>query len=347
MKLSLASRGAEPCANFLEQIELAELLGFHAFVHCDKQWARELFSRLGAATQVSTRLGLGAGVVDPYTRHAALLAQAGATLAEMAPGRFRVIIGIRGPFETLPGFGKAPPIPALREAAELMRQLWQGERITLDGELVRLDDGALDWKPSAVPSLCLASRDPEILAAAGEIADGVMIEGFSTATGIQHAKDHIRAGLEASRRDWKDIRLTVWTPVCVLEHAEAQVPEALTREVGAAFWSDRTTLGPMIDRLAADATPAFRKFIREMPNALSPAIMDRLCELMPHGIIDSLTLVGTATQVVDRLKALQAMDIEEVVISPFPTGGQNVVDFMYKLAQDVLPHFSGRAARGS
>ncbi len=148
---------------------------------CSRGWVRR--------RKCSSRLGLGAGVVDPYTRHAALLAQAGATLAEMAPGRFRVIMGRRDPFVTLPGYGNAPPVPALREAAELMRQLWQGERITLDGEVVRFDDGALDWKPSAVPSLCLASRDPEILAVAGEIADGVMIEGFSTATGIQHAKE--------------------------------------------------------------------------------------------------------------------------------------------------------------
>ena len=110
MKLSIASLGAEPGPRFLEQVKLAELLGFHAFFHNDKKWAREVFSRLGAATQCTTKLGLGTSVIDPYTRHAALLAQATATLAEMAPGRFRVIMGSGSHFETLPGYGSPKPV---------------------------------------------------------------------------------------------------------------------------------------------------------------------------------------------------------------------------------------------
>jgi 5,10-methylenetetrahydromethanopterin reductase len=344
MKLSLASFGAESSAEFLEQVELAELLGFHAFVHDDKQWTRELFSRLGAATQVTTKLGLGAGGLDPWLRHAALLAQATATLAEMAPGRFRVIMGTRGHFKTLPGYGHQPGIPALRESAELMRQLWHGERLALDGEVVKFD-GALDWKPSAIPSLSIAARDPEALALAGAVADGVMIENLASQTGLQHAKEHIGAGLDASQRDWSDLRVAVWTPVCLLEHTESPVPARLTREVARAFWSDRLTLGPMVDRLAADATPAFRKLVREAPAELPPSTVERLCELMPRGITDSLALVGTAAQVVDRLKALHAEGVEEVVLSPIPVSEQDSVDFIYKLAQHVLPHFSGRAAR--
>ena len=50
MKLSIASLGAEPGARFIEQVQLAERLGFHAFFHNDKKWARDLCARLGAAT---------------------------------------------------------------------------------------------------------------------------------------------------------------------------------------------------------------------------------------------------------------------------------------------------------
>ena len=59
MKLSMASLGGEPSARYLDQLKLAELLGFHAFFHNDKKWARDAFARLGAATQCTTRLGLG------------------------------------------------------------------------------------------------------------------------------------------------------------------------------------------------------------------------------------------------------------------------------------------------
>src|SRR4029077_19349839 len=89
MKLSLASTGAEPGARFLEHVKLAELLGFHAFFHGDKKWAREGLSRLGAATQCTTRLGLGFGVVDAGARHPAYLAQAARTACRDGAARAR------------------------------------------------------------------------------------------------------------------------------------------------------------------------------------------------------------------------------------------------------------------
>jgi 5,10-methylenetetrahydromethanopterin reductase len=338
MKLSLASLGAEPGARFLEQVKLAERLGFHAFFHNDKKWAREVFSRLGAATQCTRTIGLGTSVIDPYTRHAALLAQATATLAELAPGRFRVIMGSGSHFETLPGYGSPKPVAGLREAAELMQRLWRGEKVSLDGEVVKFKDGSLDWRPSEVPQLFIASRGPQILKLAGAVADGVLIGSFATPPGIAYAKEHILPGLNASNRDWNDIRLCSWIYLSLLERADEPVPEGIKRGVSFAFWSSRKALSAMVDELAPDASDAFRKFIREAPHEWSPPIMEELRRLLPRGVIDSLALVGTAPQVVGRLKALAAAGVQEIVIWPFPRERQDMDGFMHELARDVLPH---------
>jgi 5,10-methylenetetrahydromethanopterin reductase len=338
MKISLASLGGEPTARYLEQVKLAERLGFHAFFHNDKKWAREVFSRLGAATQATSRIGLGTSVIDPYTRHPALLAQATATIAEMAPGRFRVIMGSGSHFETLPGYGNPKPVAGLREAADLMQRLWRGEKVTLDGEIVKFKDGTLDWKPTEIPQLYIASRGPQILKLAGSVADGVLIGSFATPPGIQYAKSHILPGLRASQRDWKDIRLCSWIYLSVLERADDPVPDGIKRGVSFAFWSSRKALSDLVDQLAPDASDAFRKFIRDAPHEWSPPILDELRRLMPRGVIDSLALVGTAPQVVERLKALEASGVQEVVIWPFPVQGQEMDDYIRKLAQDVLPH---------
>ena len=344
MKLSLASLGAEPGARFLQEVKLAEQLGFHAFFHNDKKWAREVFSRLGAATQCTTRIGLGTSVIDPYTRHAALLAQATATLAELAPGRFRVIMGSGSHFETLPGYGSPKPVAGLREAAELMRRLWRGEKVDLDGEVVKFKGGSLDWSPTEIPQLYIASRGPQILRLAGAVADGVLIGSFATPRRIDYAKEHIRPGLKASNRDWRDIRLCSWIYLSLLERADDPVPDGLRRGVSFAFWSSRKALAPMVDELAPDASDAFRTFIREAPHAWSPPIMEELRRLMPRGVIDSLALVGTASQVVERLKALAAAGVQEIVIWPFPRPGQEMDGFMRELAQDVMPYVADEAA---
>jgi len=337
MKLSIASLGAEPGARFIEQVKLAERLGFHAFFHNDKKWARDLFARLGAATQVTQRIGLGTSVVDPYTRHPAVTAQACATLAEMAAGRLRVVMGSGSHFETLPGFGSPKPVAALREAARLMRALWAGERTTLDGQVVKFRDGALDWKPSEVPPLYIASRGPQILKLAGEIAEGILIGSFATPSGIEYAKQHIGKGLTAAGREWRDVRMCSWIYLSLLDREDEAVPEGIRRGVSFAFWSSRKVLSAMADALAPDMTDEFRTFIREAPHEWSAEIMAQLRGLIPRGIIDSLAVVGTAPQIVERLRRLEAAGIEEVIVWPFPKEGQTTEEFMDTLAREVLP----------
>ena len=117
MKLSIASLGAEPTARFLDQVRLAEFLGFHAFFHNDKKWAQDVYVRLGAATQVTSRIGLGISATDPYTRHPALTAQAGASLAEMASAH------ISAAPNTLP-----LPIPVVTPEIKLTRKVFPNVR---------------------------------------------------------------------------------------------------------------------------------------------------------------------------------------------------------------------------
>ncbi|HEY3640587.1 MAG TPA: LLM class flavin-dependent oxidoreductase [Xanthobacteraceae bacterium] len=343
MKLSIASLGGEPGPRYIEQVKLAERLGLHAFFHNDKKWARDPFSRLGAATQVTSRIGLGTSVIDPYTRHPALLAQATATLAELAPGRLRVVMGSGSHFETLPGYGNPKPVAALREATQLMRALWAGEKVSLDGQVVKFRDGALDWKPSITPPLYIASRGPQILKLAGEIADGVLIGSFATVPGIEYAKQHILPGLEIAKRGWSDIRMCSWIYLSLLDREDEPVPDGIRRGVSFAFWSSRKVLSQMADELAPDISPEFRRFIHEAPHEWSPPIMAELRRLVPRGIIDSLAVVGTAAQIVERLRKLEGAGIQEAIIWPFPKDGQETEDFMTRLARDVLPQVSGDA----
>src|SRR5258707_1035872 len=143
MRVSVCSLGEESNARFLEQVRLAELLGFHAFFHADEKWTRDVYVRLGAAARSSSRIGLGISVTDPYTRHPGLTAQATATLAEMAPGRLRVIMGAGSHFETLPGISTPTPTRGIREGIDLMRRLWTGERATRHGDVGTFQAGRL------------------------------------------------------------------------------------------------------------------------------------------------------------------------------------------------------------
>jgi 5,10-methylenetetrahydromethanopterin reductase len=208
----------------------------------------------------------------------------------------------------------------------------------LDGQIVKFRDGALDWRPSSIPPLYIASRGPQILKLAGEIADGILIGSFSTVPGIEYAKRQILPGLETAKRSWTDIRMCSWLYLSLLDREDEPVPDGIRRGVSFAFWSSRKVLSQMADELAPDISAEFRKFVHEAPHEWSPQIMAELRYLIPRGIIDSLALVGTAEQIVARLRRLEAAGIEEVIIWPFPKDGQTTEEFMGKIARDVLPH---------
>src|SRR5438045_3370277 len=121
-------------------------------------------------------IGIESRVTNPYTRDAALLACAWASVADLSDGR--AIFGIGGGVEVPKRLWVAPfgherphPVEAVRECIDVVRALWRGERVTFDGAVVHVHDVALDCPlPPRIPVL-VAARGPRMLALAGETAD--------------------------------------------------------------------------------------------------------------------------------------------------------------------------------
>jgi 5,10-methylenetetrahydromethanopterin reductase len=133
------------------------------------------FALAGAAAAVTDRIAVGLGVVNPYTRHPALLAMETAALAGIAPGR--VVLGLgssnRRWIEEQMGIPFKAPLNAMRECVEIVRRLLGGERVTFRGQSFSVDGVALEAAPKQVVPIFLGVKGPKALAMAAEIADGV------------------------------------------------------------------------------------------------------------------------------------------------------------------------------
>jgi len=347
MRFSTASLGEEPTPRFIEQVKLAELLGYDAFFHADEKWTRDVYVRLAQAAAHATRIGLGISVTDPFTRHPALTAQAAATLAEASQGRLRLVLGAGSHFETLPGYRVRKPAVAIREAIELMRRLWAGERVTMDGEIVKFRAGRLDFDPEVTPPIYVAGRGPKVLETAGAVADGVLIGSFATEWGLTYARTQIARGLQRAGRTWADIATASWVYVSVLDAEDEPVPEDIRRGVSHALWSSREFLRGMLDSLIGEVPDDFRRFLDRAPHEWSPEVMAELRSLIPRSLIDALAIVGTEDQLVHRFRALEALGVQECVMWPFPREGEDVEDVLIRLAQRVIPRVRGRLDRGT
>jgi 5,10-methylenetetrahydromethanopterin reductase len=135
------------------------------------------YALAGAAAAVTERVGIGLGVVNPFTRHPALLAMETGTLAGLAPGRIILGLGSSNPgwIRDQMGIPFTAPLGAVRESVEIIRRLWAGERLSYAGRCFTLRAVKLDFPlaQAALP-IWLGVKGPRAVAMAGEIADGVL-----------------------------------------------------------------------------------------------------------------------------------------------------------------------------
>ena len=357
MRVSIAELGEIPHDRYVRFVQLCELLRFDGFYHADEKWTRDVWSRLTVAAMASRELTIGTAVTDGVTRHPALAAQAAATLAEISGGRVNVIFGAGSHFETMPGYEVVRPAVAIRESIEIMRRLWAGERVTVDGEVMKYLGGKLDFEvdPEHIPTIWVATRGVHVLRSAGEVADGVLMGSFATKWGVDYCKEHIAKGLAKSGRSWDDITLASWLYVTILDNEDDPIPDGIRRGVSHALWSSRAIIEPVLDEITDDLPDDFRTFMRDAPHQWTPEVMAELRRLIPRGVIDALSIVGTADQVAERLLTLQKLGVQEVVVWPFPAGSSarttdgaaDVEDFVVRFADDVMPRVRRHATRGT
>src|SRR5436305_14498760 len=117
---------------------LAEELGFDAFWVADTHliW-REAWVLLGAIARETSRIEIGPGVTHPIVRHPSLIAAAIATLAELAPGRVNLGIGIGDSGPANMGLPRAT-LKQLESAILDVKALLRGEPMVGSDAAIRL-----------------------------------------------------------------------------------------------------------------------------------------------------------------------------------------------------------------
>jgi 5,10-methylenetetrahydromethanopterin reductase len=261
----------------------AERAGFGSVWISEDYYHPGAFALAGAVAAVTDRAVVGLGVVNPYTRHPALLAMEAAALAGIAPER--IILGLgtsnRNWIEGQMRMPFATPLQALRECVEIVRRLLAGERLSFHGECFALHNVQLEWVPTAraVP-LLLGVKGPKALRLAAEIADGVH---GAVLTSPHHVR-RIRATADETReRLGREFTVVAYVPVGVHENghtARQSVKPLLAHYLGVLH-------GQSILRDAGygpEQTKSFADALRQGAPAM---------DLVTDAMVDTLAIAGT------------------------------------------------------
>ncbi|MEU9224469.1 LLM class flavin-dependent oxidoreductase [Streptomyces massasporeus] len=160
-------------------------------------------STAAAALAWTERVRVGVGLLPVPLRNVAITAMEAASLHRMFPGR--AILGVGHGVQDWMGQVGArveSPVTLLREHLVALRALLAGERVTVDGRYVKLDDVALDWPPDGPPSGVLAgATGPRSLRLTGEAADGTILTAATNAEGVRTARQLVEEGRAAAGRE--------------------------------------------------------------------------------------------------------------------------------------------------
>ncbi|MER7835487.1 LLM class flavin-dependent oxidoreductase [Streptomyces sp. NPDC096040] len=158
-------------------------------------------STAAAALAWSERVRVGVGLLPVPLRNVAVTAMEAAALHRMFPGR--AILGVGHGVQDWMGQVGAraeSPLTLLREHLDALRALLRGERLTVDGRYVRLDDVALDWPPAGPVEVLAGGSGPRTLRLTGEAADGTILTAATPPDGVRRARRLIEEGRAAAGR---------------------------------------------------------------------------------------------------------------------------------------------------
>ncbi|MFC7549277.1 LLM class flavin-dependent oxidoreductase [Plantactinospora sp. GCM10030261] len=207
-----------------------------------------------AALAWTDRLRVGVGLLPVPLRNVALTAMEVATLHRMFPGRVLAGVG-HGVQDWMAQVGARveSPMTLLREYLDALRALLRGERVTVTGRYVRLDDVALDWPPATVPAVLAGATGPRTLRLSGERADGTILTGGTPVDRVREARRLVDEGRSAGNR-------TDDHPMVVYLHA-ATGPDAADRiEAERRSWGYEATTDVTVAGDAATVAAAAQRW---------------------------------------------------------------------------------------
>ena len=265
-------------------------------------------SALAAAVcQVTQRLRVGIAVSPVYTRTPGVLAQAAATLGQLAPGRFILGLGSSSHaiVEQWHGLPFEKPVTRVRETVELVRALLKGEKSAFEGKTVKSRGLRLFVLPSAPVPIYVGALRPPMLELAGEIGDGVAVNLFPVEA-LARMREHIAIGAQRIGRDPKALEIVCRHQVMVTN--DRQAARELFRSALTGYFAT-----PVYNRFAA--WYGFEEEARWIAEGFRKGDRALTRKGMSDRFVDALAIFGSIEECRQRIADYVAAGVNTTAIS--------------------------------
>lgn len=282
------------------------------------------FVALALMAERTERISLATCVVQLGVRTAPSMAASAATLQAVSGGRFRLGFGVSSEVIVSGWHGQAwtRPLANARESLAVMRTILSGEKSRYEGEIVQSNGFQLVSPPTTPVPLHLAALNQGMVRLAAQEADGIWLNYLPRGAAPELCATIDAAAMEAGRSTPSKL-LTVFAEVTDnRDAARAALRTALTFYMTSPSYRRALAWHGYADEMER-ARVAFEA--RDKAGVMN-AITDQL--------IDSITCIGTASEVRDGMEEYFAAGVDELSVAPLTTA--NVRDTLDVAAGAVV-----------
>ena len=308
MRFDTQLAGREDAPEHARRLEALGIDGAFTF-----EGPHDVFTPLILAAGASTTLELATNVAIAFPRNPVQLAHQAWDLQLLSKGRFTLGLGsqIRAQVEKRYGADFDRPIARMRELVGALRAIfatWEtGERLDFRGEFSShtlmppmFNPGP---HPFGLPPIALGGLGPQMVSLAAEVADGLLVMPFNTATHLRtRTLPAVAEGLCRGRRDRADLTLTGEVIVCCGRNEEELETARLAGRWLLSFYASTPAYRPVLEAEGwGDLQPEL--------NALTKSgRWDEMPERIDDTMLGTLAAVGAprevAAEIVDRFGGL-------------------------------------------
>jgi 5,10-methylenetetrahydromethanopterin reductase len=304
-RVALYLQDAHPIDRGVEYVQYAESRGFEAVWQAESRLVRDAIVPMAAFAAHTTRIKVGSGVINNWTRNVSLTASTFLTLDDLAQDRILCGIGAWwDPLAANVGIERRKPLLAMREYVTVVRDLLAMKRVTFQGEFVNVNEIELDVvhgrkEPRNVP-IYIGATGPKMLALTGEIADGVLLNYMVSPDYNVNAMEQLTKGAELAGRTLDDIDRPQLV-ICSVDHNRSRALDAARKLV-------TQYLGQQPHLMKASGVD--QSLLDEIQRVLTwPATEEEIenaMTLVPDEVVQQVTASGTPDEV--RAKVRQYVE---------------------------------------
>jgi probable F420-dependent oxidoreductase len=268
--------------------------------------AHDPFLPLALAAAGTTRIRLATGIAVAFARNPMTVAVAASDLHRLSGGRFALGLGSQVKAHITRRFSMqwSSPAARMREFARAVRAIWDAwdNQTALDfrGDFYQhtLMTPMFSHGPSPCgwPSVQIAAVGPAMTAVAGEVADGLLCHGFTTADYIRDVTlPQLRAGASRTGRSRSDLEVSL--PVMLVLTSDERDPKIAAMKSQIAFYGSTPAYRPVLDHHGWSA-------LGEELHAMSRrGEWEKMGDLIDDDVLHAFAVVGAPRQAAAQIRA--------------------------------------------